>query len=236
MATEENEDNKDMTGVTGQMFPEEIEAELTTLGIESSSEAKAEDIVLMEGVRRRDAQSLQRLFELYGAAAAAVVQRATASYDFEAYITEDLLVDSVTLAFEDIISNADWWNPDRGWSLPTWFCTRALQRFRRLADREFDRQRLAIRLLRDGANSSEDMDDPEHIALRSMERDETVQKVRDAIERLPAALRAPLVLSLQDVLYVDIAARLGIASEDAVKQRIYRAKRILKKDLGGRTE
>ena len=70
--------------------------------------------------------------------------------------------------------------------------------------------------------------DPSRIA----EADEAADAVRNAVHGLPEDLRAPLVLSVYEELeYKEIGEVLGCSAK-AVEMRVYRARRILREQLG----
>ena len=67
---------------------------------------------------------------------------------------------------------------------------------------------------------------------RMAEADEAADAVRDAVQGLPEDLRTPLVLSVYEELeYKEIGEVLGCSAK-AVEMRVYRARRILREQLG----
>jgi len=133
---------------------------------------------------------------------------------------EDLVSDTVLRAL------ARWEQYRLGTNLRAWLVTILYRLFvsrrRRMRGRE-------VRLMSDGAPFLPIGEDPEQCFYDSLV-DEEVARV---LESLPAHYRLPLVLRDMDGLsYAQIAARLGIAT-GTVKSRVFRARRLLRRKLGG---
>lgn len=202
---------------------------------ELSRASIAEDIETMKGVAAGDDESLVRLWEKYRTPVQAVVARKAYMWNLQAQfgrdVAEDFIVDAITLAYEDIIRNPEWWDPQKGWSLLTFFCTSASQKLSRLREQESARQEIPRRMREEAYMLLDVEDDPEGIALCESEQKELQKQVYSAIATLSQNLQQPIMLRYrQEMSFVDIATELGITVA-AAKQRVYRAIKALKSEL-----
>jgi len=84
------------------------------------------------------------------------------------------------------------------------------------------------------ARTEEELDEEPAVAESqdAAERQETVAQVRRAFQRLPPRLRVTVIMALvEERSYPEIAEALGVPL-GTVKSRVFRAVRILRKDLG----
>ena len=194
-----------------------------------------DDVGLMRQVAEGSQPAMAHLWDLYGDSAVAYVEKRASAWilsaEFPHGVMEDLVVDAVSMAFEDLVRGAAWWDPAKGWSLRTFFCTRARQRLVRLANAERRRQRLGSRLRELGVQQREIKDDPEELVIEQMEQVEREQFIWSAVESLPEESQRALTLRfVQDLSFKQIASALDV-SEAAAKARVYRAIQALRSDL-----
>ena len=156
--------------------------------------------------------------ELYGPVADYLGRRCDRAQDAE---------DLVSTVFHRFLSNLERYDPRRG-SVLGWVLTMARHA---LIDH--------LRRTRD-TTSVEDLADvlagPHPDPLEGLIRTEQADRVRRALAGLPAEMREALALHYgQELRMRDIGALLGL-SEAAAKQRVYRARRELRRRLAATTE
>lgn len=197
-------------------------------GRQLPQESVTADLLLMKGVAAKEEASLVRLWEVLEPAAQAVATRKASAWNLWELcgrtFTEDLIVDAVLQAFEDVVNDAEWWNPEKGWSLRTYYCTRAVQALERLAKQQLRRQQIPYRMQEKGVQPPRVSDDPMQLAIQNIAQEELAEEVRRAIQTLSQTLQRSLILRFnRDMSIAEIADELEITT-DAAKKRLSRAR------------
>jgi RNA polymerase sigma-70 factor (ECF subfamily) len=174
---------------------------------------------LLQKARRGDAKAFRSLYrELHGPVFDYLDRRLDDVHDVE---------DCVASVFHKFLENLERYDPRRG-SVTAWLM--AMARHAMIDHLRRRRETLDV----DGL--SEILAGPACDPLEGLLRTEQAEQVRCELERLPAATRELIALRYGDGLRCrEIAAVLGIG-ESAVKQRLSRAVRTLRRRVAGEPE